>query len=44
MGGFLLLVPVIITIIGWRVIRRMARTALHLDDAAAAKASAGAFS
>jgi protease PrsW len=43
-GGALLLVPVIITIIGWRMVRRMARTALHLDDAAAARGAAPAFS
>jgi RsiW-degrading membrane proteinase PrsW (M82 family) len=39
-AGFLLLVPVVVSIIGWRMIRRMARTALHLDDAAAARGGA----
>lgn len=39
-AGVLLLVPVIVMVIGWRAIRRMARTALHLDDAAAARGAA----
>jgi RsiW-degrading membrane proteinase PrsW (M82 family) len=41
-AGLLLLVPLIVTIAGWRIVRRMARTALHLDDAAAAR-TAGAY-
>lgn len=35
----LLLVPLIVTFVGWRTIRRMAKQALVLDDAAAARAA-----
>ena len=40
LAGAALLLPFVITIIGWRAVRRMARTALHLDDAAHAHAQA----
>jgi RsiW-degrading membrane proteinase PrsW (M82 family) len=43
-AAFLLLVPVLVSVVGWRMIRRMAQTALHLDDAAAARGGAAAFS
>ncbi|MCA9673949.1 MAG: PrsW family intramembrane metalloprotease [Kofleriaceae bacterium] len=36
LAGGLLLVPLVVTFIGWRTIRRMARTALKLDDASEA--------
>lgn len=39
-AALLLLVPVLVSVVGWRMIRRMARTALHLDDAAAARGGA----
>lgn len=36
----LLLGPIVVSVIGWRIIRRMSRTALHLDDVAHARAAA----
>jgi RsiW-degrading membrane proteinase PrsW (M82 family) len=33
-AAFLLLTPIVLTVVGWIVVRRMARTALHLDDQA----------
>jgi protease PrsW len=37
LASALLGVPVLVTLLGWRLIRRMARTALALDDAAEAR-------
>lgn len=37
LAGAALAVPLVITLLGWRAIRRMARRALALDDAAAAR-------
>lgn len=37
LAGLLLTVPVLITLLGWKLMRAMARTALALDDAEAAR-------
>ncbi len=36
-AGLLLMVPILVTLLGWKLMRVMARTALHLDDADAAR-------
>ncbi|MDB4961329.1 MAG: hypothetical protein JWP01_1328 [Myxococcales bacterium] len=38
-AGVMILIPIVLTVVAFLVVRRMARTALHLDDAEAASAA-----
>ena len=42
LGRFMLVIPIVLTVVAFFVLRSMARTALHLDDAQAANAAATA--